>query len=130
MRTTIALSLVMAAGAAHAEAWVKTYGNEVAVEYVDVDSIKKTDGKASASFKRTYLDVATNPRRNRDANGKTFQFTQSRSEKTYECQGNRHTIDRLWDVSADGQSTSEPQSYSSSGNNDTWDKAAKAAVCK
>jgi hypothetical protein len=113
---------------AHAETWIKTFGNEIAVEYIDTDSIKKSDNKATANFKRDYIDKVT--RKSQDKNGKYFAFTQSRTTMMYECNGNKRAIEQLWDVSADGKTVSETKSYPLGSNNDTWDKAAMAVICK
>ena len=123
----VPLLLVFAAGA-HAENWVKTYANDIAVEYVDTDSIRKTDTAVSASFKRDYLDGVE--RRAEVAPGKFFVFARSRSVVSFECAGNRHVIDQVWEVSADGKIRSPARTYPPSQNNETWDAAAKRALCR
>ncbi len=128
MKPTLVLVFCLFSSVAHAEKWVKTYGNEMAVEYVDIDSVQISDSKATANFKRDYIDGVD--RKSQDASNKFFSFVQSRSVMSFECAGNRHSYDQVWDVSADGKTRSVVKSYPMSQNNDTWDAAAKKAVCR
>ena len=127
-RYVLAFALCVSASAAHAEKWVKTYSNELATAYVDTDSIVRKGDLATASFKREYVDKVD--RKNQDANEKWFSIAQSMSVQTFECAGTRHSIDQLWDLSADGKTRSPNKSYPMNNNNDSWDAAAKKAVCK
>jgi hypothetical protein len=128
MKFAIVTVLGLAATSAHAENWVKTYANEIAVEYVDTDSIKRNGANATASFKRDYTDHVK--RFSQDAAGDMFSFVQSRSVMTFDCSGDKRSIDQLVEVSADGKTQSAVKSYAMSQNNGTWDAAAKEAVCK
>lgn len=129
--STIVLTLLLSSAVpslAHAQKWVKTYGTETGVEYADMESVKRVGRTATANFKREYIDQVI--RKSNDEAGKSFQFNQSRSVKTFHCDDNRSSIDEVWEVSIDKKSRSPSQSYPISNNNDTWDAAAKAVVCK
>lgn len=127
MRYLLAFALSLYASAAHAEKWVKTYSNEAAVAYVDTDSIVRKGDLATARFKRDYVDGVE--RKDQDADGKWFSIARSMSVLTFECAGARHAAEQLWTETADGKTRSPTTSYPMNRNNDTWDAAARKAVC-
>jgi len=128
MKTIALVTLAFLATPAHTEQWEKTYSNELATEYVDVRSIQREGSAARATFRRDYADPEM--RKAFDENGKSFPMARSMSVILYECDGNEHTIEKVWDLAPDGKRQSPVKSYPKSRNNDTWDAAAKKAVCR
>lgn len=128
MKTMALFALVLLSAPAHTEEWVKTYSNELATEYVDVRSITREGSRARATFRRDYADPEI--RKSFDEAGKSFPLARSMSVILYECEGDEKTIEKVWDLSSDGKTQSPVKSYPKSRNNDTWDAAAKKAVCQ
>jgi hypothetical protein len=124
----IAALLCSIALPATAENWVKSYGNEAATEWVDMDSLKRTDSKVVASLRRDYIDGGS--RRTDDTSGKSFVFTRSVSVVTFDCNSDQRSIDTLWHVSKDGKQRSETKTYPISSSNSPWDEAARKTACK
>ena len=125
--TEVVLLALALSSAAPAEKWEKTYNNEHATAYVDVRSIIREGATAKATFRRDYADPAT--RKSFDENGRAFPLARTMSVEAFDCDGDEHTIEKIWDLSPDGKQQSPVKSYPKSKNNDTWDAAAKKAVC-
>ena len=128
MKTIVLIALAALSTPANTEQWEKTYSNEMATEYVDVHSITREGSTAKATFRRDYADP--DARKSFDENGRSFPLAHTMSVVIYECDGDEKTIEKIWDVSPDGKVQSPVKSYPKSRNNDTWDAAAKRAVCR
>jgi hypothetical protein len=124
----IATLLCSVALPAMAENWVKSYGNETATEWVDMDSLKRTESKVVASLRRDYIDGGS--RRVDDTSGKSFVFTRSVTVVTIDCDSGQRSIDTLWHVSKDGKQRSETKTYPMSSSNSPWDEAVRKIACK
>lgn len=126
MKTMALLALALLSAPA-AEKWEKTYSNEHATEYVDVRSIQREGSAARATFRRDYADPEM--RKSFDENEKAFPMARTMSVVLYDCAGDENTIEKIWDLSPDGKRQSPVKSYPKGRNNDTWNAAAKKAVC-
>jgi hypothetical protein len=130
MKRTLFAVFCVLTSIAYAETWQESYDNgEGVIEYVDVDSIQRDNNRVSVSVKRDYDDGT--PRRDTDDNDAWFVYSETRSEKTIDCDASKITINRLVNLSDDGTQQSVVKSYSAARISETneWDMGVKEIVC-